>query len=187
MSWEEELFAYLDDLEGQAAALFDADRGPEVADRGREQYQTVSLAGRLMAGVGEELTLELAGVGPITGVLTRVAKGWCLLQGRGQDWVVRLGAVYAAYGASMRAVPEIAWPASARLGLGAALRRLAEAAEPCAIYRTDGCRHDGIVTRVGADFIEVDAGAARRKVLVAIERLAAVQSRPDAQSEPVWG
>src|SRR5262249_11501197 len=38
VSWEEELFGYLDDLEGQAAALYDADRAPDIADRGRAEY-----------------------------------------------------------------------------------------------------------------------------------------------------
>jgi acyl-CoA reductase-like NAD-dependent aldehyde dehydrogenase len=32
VSWEEELFGYLDDLEGRAAALYDAERGPEIAE-----------------------------------------------------------------------------------------------------------------------------------------------------------
>ena len=33
MSWEEELFALLDDLEEQAEALYDAERDAELADR----------------------------------------------------------------------------------------------------------------------------------------------------------
>ena len=49
MGWEEELFGYLDDLEGQAAALYDAERAPELADRSRAEYQQVTLASRLMA------------------------------------------------------------------------------------------------------------------------------------------
>src|SRR3954469_14221868 len=86
--WEEELFAYLDDLEGQAAGLYDAERAPEIADRSRGEYRTVSLASRLMASVDRELTLELAGVGPVSGRLARVADGWCLVKGPGQEWVV---------------------------------------------------------------------------------------------------
>ena len=49
MAWEEELFAYLDDLEGQAGALYAAERAPELADRSRAEYQSVTLATRLMA------------------------------------------------------------------------------------------------------------------------------------------
>jgi len=177
MAWEEELFAYLDDLEGQAAALYDADRAPDLADRSRGEYQQVTLASRLVASVDRDVTLDLVGVGPVAGRLTRVAAGWCLLRGAGQDWVVRLDVVTAAHGTSKRAVPEVAWPASARLGLGAVFRRLSDGAEPCSLHLTDGHRHDGTVLRVGADFVELATGAAGRVVLVALAHLAAVQSR----------
>ena len=176
MAWDEELFAYLDDLEGQAAGLYAADRAPELADRSRAEYETVTLAARLMASVEREVTLEVTGVGAVTGRLERVATGWCLVRGAGQDWVVRLGAVAAAHGASDRAVPEVAWPASARLPPTAALRRLAESGEPCSVHRVDGARHDGTVLRVGADFVELAAGEVGRVVLVALDRLAAVAS-----------
>lgn len=177
MSWEEQLFAYLDDLEGQAAALYDAERAPEVSDRSRAEYQQVTLASRLMASVEGDVTLEVLGVGAVPGRLTRVATGWCLLAGPGQDWVVRLDALSAVHGASDRAVPELAWPAVARLGLGSALRRLADAAELCSLHLIDGRRHDGTLRRVGADFVEIATGEAGRVVLVAFSQVAAVQSR----------
>jgi hypothetical protein len=177
MGWEEELFGYLDDLEGQAAALYDAERVPELADRSRTEYQQVTLASRVMASVDREVTLEVVGVGTVTGELARVATGWCLLRGPGQDWVVRLDAVGAVHGASDRAVPELAWPPVARLGLAAALRRLADRAEPCSLHLVDGRRHDGVLLRVGADFVEVATGEVGRVVLVAFGALAAVQSR----------
>ena len=177
MGWEEELFAYLEDLEGQAAALYDADRAPELADRSRSEYQQVTLASRLVASVDCDVTLELLGVGAVSGRLTRVATGWSALRGPGQDWVVRHDAVAAVHGASDRSVPEVAWPAVSRLGLSAALRRLADEAEPCSLHLTDGRRHDGTLLRVGADFTEVATGAAGRVVLVAFAHLAAVQSR----------
>ena len=177
MAWEEELFAYLDDLEGQAAALYDAERAPELADRGRAEYQGVTLAARLAASLELEVTLELHGVGAVSGRLARVATGWCLLRGPGQDWVVRLEALGAVHGASDRARPEVAWPAVARLGLGAVLRRLSDEVEPCSLHLVDGRRHDGVLLRVGADFVELATGEAGRVVLVAFSLLAAVQSR----------
>lgn len=177
MSWEEELFGYLDDLEGQAAALYDAERGPEIADRGRAEYRSVTLAARLMASLDLELDLELTGVGAVSGRLARVGTGWCLLQRPGQEWLVRLDAVAAVRGASDRAVPELAWPAVAKLGLGAALRRLADVGEVCSVHLTEGGRVDGRLQRVGADFAEVAAGEAGRTVLVQFGRFAAVQSR----------
>jgi hypothetical protein len=179
VSWEEELFGYLDDLEGRAAALYDADRAPEIADRGRAEYRAVPLVARLMASVDRDVSLELVGPGVVSGRLVRVASGWCLLEGPGgQEWVVCLDAVAAVHGSSDRAVPEVAWPAVAKLGLGAALRRLADAGQPCSVHRTDGGRHDGTLVRVGSDFVEVATGEAGRIALVAFGRLAAVQSRP---------
>jgi hypothetical protein len=177
VGWEEELFGYLDDLEGQAAALYDAERAPELADRGRSEYLQVPLASRLMASVDQEVTLELLGVGAVTGRLARVATGWCLLQGPGQDWVVRLDAVGAVHGGSDRAVPELAWSPVARLGLTAALRRLADSAEPCSLHLVDGRSHDGVLLRVGADFVEIATGEAGRVVLVVFGALAAARSR----------
>lgn len=178
MTWEEELFSLFDDLESQASAAYALDREAEIADRSRSEYAQVTLAGRLMASVGMELVVEIRGVGPVHGTLERVAKGWFLLSGPGVDWVVPQAAVGAVTGASDRAVPEVAWSAVARLGLGSALRRLAESGERCLLHRLDGIRLEGRVRRVGADFVEVVTGEPARVVLLAYDALAAIQSRP---------
>lgn len=177
MSWDEELFALLDDLEQQAEALYDAERGYELADRSRAQYQQVSLASRLMATAGTDIALDVRGLGAVAGVLERVGTGWCLVSGSGQDWIVPLAAVMAVRGASDRSAPEVAWSPVARLGLGSALRRLAEAGERCVFHLTDARMLDGAVHRVGADFVEARTGDEGRLVLVPFEALAAVQSR----------
>ena len=176
MAWEDELFALLDDLEQQAEALYGAERAAELADRSRTEYQQVTLASRLMASVGEVVRLEVTGVGGVEGVLERVATGWCLLSGAGQDWVVRLEAVTAVHGASARSVPEVAWSPVARLGLGSALRRLADSGERCVLRLVDATTHDVVLRRVGGDFVEGTVGPGR-SVLVAFAALAAVQSR----------
>jgi hypothetical protein len=176
MTWEEELFSLLDDLEHQAAALYDADRTAELADRSRAEYQQVTLAGRLMAAVGGEVSLELLGVGTVAGTLERVATGWCLVRGSAQDWVVRLAAVSGAELATPRAVPEVAWSPVARLGVGSALRRVADSGERCVLHLVDGRRHDAVLRRVGADFVEAAVGE-RRVLLVPFAAVAAVQSR----------
>jgi hypothetical protein len=176
MSWEEHLFALFDDLEGQAQALYDAEREAEVADRSRAEYQQVTLASRLMASVGTEVGLQVTGIGTVHGELQRVTAEWCLLAARGQEWIVPLAAVTVVREASPRSVPEVAWSPLTRLGLGSALRRLAEAGERCLVHLDDGSRHEGRLTRVGADFVEAlgDHGAT---LLVGFPRLAAVQSR----------
>jgi hypothetical protein len=176
VDWDEQLFAFLDDLEQQAQALYDAERASELADRSRSEYAAVTLVSRLMASVDEPVTLDLLGVGPVAGVLRRVGPDWCLVHGAAQDWVVRLAAVRAVEGASKRSVPEVAWSAVSRLGLGSALRRLADTGALCRLHALDASVRDGRITRVGADFVEVAVGD-DRVVLVARETLAAVQSR----------
>lgn len=177
MPWDDELFALFDDLEAQAAAGYAAEREAELADRSRAEYQQVTLAARLMASVGRDVVVDVRGVGSVTGVLERVAAGWLLVAGPAQDWVVRSDAVSAVVGASERALPEVAWPAAARLGLGSALRRIADSGERCVVHQVDGSRQEGVVRRVGADFVELVTGGAGRVVLVAYAGLAAVQSR----------
>ncbi|TNM37540.1 hypothetical protein FHP29_17190 [Nocardioides albidus] len=177
MGWEDELFALFDDLEGQAGALYAAERDLEVADRSRAEYQQVTLAGRLMASVGRTVTLGVLGVGTVTGTLERVADGWLLAASGDHDWVVALPAVTTASDVSERSVPEIAWSPLTRLSLASALRRIAEAGEPCLLHLRDGSRHEGLLRRVGADFCELVAGEGRRTVLVSFAALAAAQSQ----------
>lgn len=177
MGWENELFALFDDLEGQAAALYAADRDAELADRSRAEYQQVTLASRLMATLGTETTLGVQGVGPVSGTIERVTERWALISSGEHDWVVNLAAVVTVEGASVRSVPEVAWSPLTRLGLGSALRRIAEAGERCLLHLCDGTRHEGTLRRVGEDFCELVEGADRRMILVAFGGLAAAQSR----------
>lgn len=178
MSWEHELFAMFDDLESQAAAMWEADREAELADRARSAYATVTLASRLMASVGSPVALELAGVGRVEGRLARVGESWCLVCAAGQDWIVPLRHALAVHGASDRSVPEVAWSPLHRLGLASTLRRLADSGTRCVLHLVDGARHEAYVERVGADFLECrTAGEAR--VLVRFDAIAAVQSRDE--------
>jgi hypothetical protein len=176
VNWEEQLFSVLDDLEQQAEALYDAERDLDLADRSRSEYAQVTLVSRLMASLDSVLTLELRGVGRVAGTLQRVGTGWCLLHGGGQDWIVRTEAIAVVHDAAPRSVPEVAWSPVTRLGLGSALRRLADAGEQCVLHPVDGGRHEAVLTRVGKDFVEGAAGA-ERPILVAFSGLAAVQSR----------
>jgi len=176
MGWEDDLFALFDDLEGRAAALYDAEREPELADRSRAEYRQVTLGSRLMASVGSDLTIDVLGVGAVAGRLERVADGWCLVSGAAQDWIVVLAAIAAVQGIAERSVPEVAWSPVARLGLGSALRRLAESGQRCVLHLSDGSARDGVLRRVGRDFVEVRTGS-DRALLVAFANLAAVQSR----------
>lgn len=176
MAWEDELFALFDDLEAQAEALYDAERAEELADRSRAEYAGVSLASRLMASLDTDVTLQVIGLGTLEGHLDRVSDGWCLLTARGQDWIVPWSALAAVFGASGRSLPEVAWSPVTRLGLGSALRRLADAERPCVVYLRDQARYEGEVRRVGQDFVEFVLPSAR-EVVVPFAALAAISSR----------
>ena len=178
MSWEHELFALFDDLEGQAAAAWEAEREAELADRARTEYGAVTLASRLMASRGEDVAIDLPHVGRVEGRLARVGESWVLVSAHGQDWIVPLRWVTGVRGASTRSVPEVAWSPVDRLGLRAALRRLADAGARCLLHLADGARHEAYVERVGADFLEV-RDVAGAPLLVAYDALVAVQSRDD--------
>ena len=178
MGWDERLFDLLDDLEGQAEAMYAAERDAELADRSRAEYAAVTLAGRLMASVGRDVLLDLEGPGPVRGELRRVGTGWCLVSGDAGDWLVPVDAIVAAEGISDRAVPEIAWSTVARLGLGSALRRLADEGTACVVAMRSGARHEVVLTRVGKDFVEAETtGDRARRLLLSLASVGAVQSR----------
>ncbi len=178
MGWDERLFDLLDDLEGQAEALYAAERDAELVDRSRAEYASVSLASRLMASIGRQVVLEVAGSGGIRGELRRVGSGWCLVSGTTGDWLVCVDAVTSFEGASDRAVPEVAWSAVSRLGLGSALRRLADDATRCLVVTRAGGRHEVELVRVGKDFVEAETfGEPPRRLLLALSAVGAVQSR----------
>lgn len=178
MTWDEQLFALLEDLEAQAESAYDLERAVEVVDRARAEYAAVTLAARLHAAADTDIVLQVAGVGPLVGRLARVAAGWCLLEARGAEWIVRLEAVTAARGLPTRAIPAEAWPVTARLGLGSALRRLAEARSPSQVLLVDGSRLEvRRMARVGDDFVEMLVGERNEPVLQAFAWIAAICSR----------
>lgn len=176
MDADRALFDLLADLEAQAASLYDAERGIELLDREQTEYAQVPLTARLLASVGTEIGLEVAGLGWLSGRLERAADGWCHLDRAGHDWVVPTAAVVAVQGASARAVPEVAWSPLVRLGWGTVLRRLATAGAPCALHRRDGGRLEGVLRRVGADFVELLAPSGS-ELLVPTGAVVALSSR----------
>ena len=140
----------------------------------------MSVASRLMASAGSEIAFDLLGLGRVEGVLSRVGESWCLISASGQDWVIPLRHVLTVHGASDRSVPEVAWSPVDRLGLRAALRRVADAGARCVVHLVDGTRQEAYVERVGADFLECRAAAdpsGDDLLLVPYDAVVAVQSR----------
>ena len=121
--------------------------------------------------------MDVTGIGPIAGRLDRVGEGWCLVSGAAQDWIVVIAAVGVVHGRCVTI--------GARAGLVAARQarvwvpRYAGSPTPGSaafcIFVT-APRPDGVLRRVGADFVEL-CGAGDRIALVSFEALAAAQSR----------
>jgi hypothetical protein len=158
MRWEERLLDLFDDLEQQAEGIALAERDALVAEQSRSEYAAVSLADRLHASVGTPLVLDVGGLGVLDGRLVRAGDGWCLLDVEGVDWVVVTGAVRAVRGLLDAGRAPEARPLIARLGLGSALRGLAEDRAEVALHRRDGSAARGRLGRVGRDFVEVLVG-----------------------------
>lgn len=175
-SWDEQLFSLFDDLEGQAAALYELERDAELVDRSRAEYTRVTLESRLMASAGDRLGITVVGVGRVEGELQRLGLGWCLVSGHAQDWIVLTRCIEVVQGASDRSIPEVAWSPLHRLGIGSALRRLAESQLRCVVHLASGGQHEAVVHRVGSDFVEIGTPSDER-VLIAYDAISAVQSR----------
>ncbi len=182
MTWDRHLFSVFDDLEQQALGLYAEERDAEVSDLGREEYSRVSLASRLMASVDRPISVEVLGVGALSGTLDRVTGSWCLLRCHPHDWLLPLSAVVSVVGASERSVPEVAWPAIGRLGWRSALTRLVDLGHPCVVHLRNGTHHELVPRRAGADFLEASAigtdegSRSAAPMLVPFAALAAVRS-----------
>lgn len=172
---DDRLMGFLADLEQQAATAFTRERDLEVADRARAEYARVTLASRLMACHDQPLTLQVTGVGQLAGTLLRVGDGWLLLGAASADWLVPAAAVTGVRGLSDRSVPEEAWPVTARLGLGSALRGLAEQGR-VQVRLTTGDALTCHLERIGADFAEAHVGESGGATVLPFTALAAVRS-----------
>jgi len=149
-----------EDLEQQAAGFHLAERDAELADRARGEYAAVSFASRVHASLGREVTLTTGGGEVVEGTLMQAGVDWCRVSGAGRTWLVRLAGVVTASGMSVRALPEAARPAVARLTFGSALHRLAEESAEVLLHveAVGGLRVR--VLRIGADFVEVEPASA---------------------------
>ncbi len=170
----EALAELLDELAGQANAVLGQELLLEVAEQARAEYATVTLASRLMATLGAEVTMQVAGIGTVAGRLERCAATWCHLDAGTRQWLVVQDHLVAVDGVNPRSVPEGAWPATARLGLGSALRRLADDGRSAHLHLSDGTRLEVRWGRVGNDFVEVYVGERRAPRLVAHAAIVAV-------------
>lgn len=171
----DELSSLFEDLEQQAAGIELAERDAELADRARGEYAAVTLADRVHASLGRTVTLALGQDEVVEGPLLDAGRDWATVGGQGTGtWLVRLEAVAVAHGLSTRSLPEPARPVTARLGFGSALHRLADGGADLRLLLASGRLGPVSVLRIGADFVELVAGAGTPGTVVAFGAIRAV-------------
>jgi hypothetical protein len=158
MRWDDRLGEVFEDLEQQAEGLALAQRDAEVAELVRAEYAQVDLVTRLHGSLGRRLQVAVPGVGVVDGVLSRAGADWFLVDAGSCEWLVRPAATGHLRGLAQRAVPVVSRPVTARLGLGSALRSLAQERADVVLHRVDGSATRGVMVRVGADFVDLRSG-----------------------------
>lgn len=151
MAWDE-VFAEL------AAELAAAERGEEDARLGdlvAAELATTRFADRCRARRGRELTLRLQDGSTRTGTVRDATRAWVMIAGGDRRSLVPLSAVVLAWPLHGSA-PEPG-PVEARIGLGHALRALAEE-QAGVLVRTVAGDHHGRIVRVGADYLDLASG-----------------------------
>jgi hypothetical protein len=151
MRWDR-LFA---DLEGQAAAIAEAELETELADRVRVELGQTLLINRLRAQEQRTVTLTVEGVGQVHGLLAQVGADWLLLQAP-EELIVPAAAVVSVSGLPTAAVNPDGVPlTSSRLRMTAALRAVAVDRCPVTVTLRTGSMVTGTPDRVGADFVDL--------------------------------
>jgi hypothetical protein len=149
MRWER-LF---DDLEAQAEADERAGFEAELGDLVRAERGALTLADRLRAHVGCDLTWSLADGELLHGELLELGADWVLLRPPGADVVLPLAEVIGIGGLSRSAVAETGLRRSLRLTL--VLRGLARDRSAVVVFLPSGARLTGTIDRVGADHVDL--------------------------------
>lgn len=154
------LFADLEaELDGEEARERDA----EVRDRTRIEHGRLTLADRLVASVGAEVTVTTTGAGTVTGRLRAAARDWLLVDGT----LVTRTAVTGVRGLTGYAVEPDA-RARAASTIGARFRALAEAGTPVTCVFVDGRVVTATIERVGKDHVDLDGQAVPFRALATI-------------------
>ena len=146
------------------SSRFDAQRREDLealgAELARAERVSVTLADRLAGARGGRITLLTRGGARVEGVVVDVAREWTLIRGgNGVDSLVPLAAVVSAWPLGGAAAPGGATPGV--VGIGHALRGLAELAVPVVVDHDAGVHH-GLVVAVYADHFDLETRPSAR-------------------------
>jgi hypothetical protein len=182
MRWEG-LFA---DLEAQADALANAERGAQIEERTRYEAGRLGLVDRLRPALGLPLKLRCRGGVGLAGELRQVSLEWLLLdEVSGREAVVALSTVTSLAGLGrLSAAPNTMGVVESKLGLRHILRGVARDRSVLRVHLIDETVVDGTIDRVGSDFVEIAVHAAgeirrqsevREVLVVALSAIAAIR------------
>lgn len=143
-----------EDLEAQLDASVRAAEEAEIADRVRSEQAGISLIERLRGQIGLILRVRVSGGALFDGELTHVGSEWTVLSKNTGEVVIPIQAVKLLEGLSRNVAPALS-PVQSRLGLASALRTLARDRAAVVVHLVDGGRIEGVIDRVGRDFLEV--------------------------------
>ena len=189
MHWD----GLFEDLEGQLASEWEAERAALDAESERLRISRVELRARLRAlsAASAEVAVELPGGGLLTGRIVELGADWLAVAARPQlrESLIPLAAVRGIrtdHGMLLASL-EPALPSSElreRMTLGFVLRDLARRRAPVTIEDVEGTRRHGTIDRAGADHFDLavhDAGTPRRAqdvrghVMIAFSAIARVE------------
>lgn len=157
MRWDR-LFA---DLEGAADDWAKDDVDALAADLGDEAWGSTAWVELL----GGHVVIDVRGAGQLSGDVASVNDALLRLRGSTGDVLVATRAVVEVVTTERRADPSSS-RARAVLGWSSALRRLRDVDEPIRICLLDGRTVTGRLEVVGRDFVRLEVGSGRRRLIV---------------------
>ena len=142
-----------DDLEGQLAAQHLLERDAEVADRTRRERAQLTLHDRLLAGLGQRVSLVCGAGEVVEGTVREVGAGWVMLEAPPGVVIAHLPAVRSLSGLGHLA--QVPGTVARAFGLGMALRAVCRDRAPVSLVDVTGATHTGTVDSVGADHLDL--------------------------------
>jgi hypothetical protein len=149
--WED-LFA---DLDGQLAAGEAAALQAELAERTRAEHARLMLVERLTAHVGRDLTVGVAGVGPVAGRLADAVGAWLVVAEVPGRSVLVPAQAWRWFDGLSRTAEAPAGAVTRRSSLGSALRALAARRAAVSLHLPDGTALAGTIDRVASDHLDL--------------------------------
>ena len=146
---------FLRDIEARLASERAWELEQDTRQIARVQYSTIALDDRLLAQKGGPIRVCATDMQVYEGTLDTVGEEWISIESRGESILVPLRGMLWWEGGRAPGRAEV-HPGRYRMKMQLALRALAVAREPVRLsLEGGGVSYDGVIERVGADFLEL--------------------------------